>query len=131
VRQSLVVARGIEPDSSLLLGFGRRSFEEPKELSELSVVTHDEALETANALGEMFGGGEELAWAHKRTHDRYVHLDSTLAPQHRGEHRDAVLGEGEGKGAAEVFPGRYRILRYQGVHFANGELKHEVRGMRF
>src|SRR2546426_10318978 len=69
---------------------------------------------------------EDLAQADKGPHDRDVDLNGPMAPQDTREHGHALLGEGVGKVAPQVLPGRYRILRYHDCHLLVSELKHEI-----
>lgn len=70
---------------------------------------------------------DEFAHRHEGPHDLDAHIDGAFAAQHGGERGHALLGEGIWQIASQVAGGRYRILRYQLVDLASGELKHEVR----
>src|SRR5581483_60384 len=76
----------------------------------LLVVAFDPFLQLGQLAREFPVGGEHFAQLHKSSHDLNVYVYGALAPQHTGEHRDALLGEGVRHKSAQAAAGRYHRL---------------------
>jgi len=58
------------------------------------IVALDALLQVGQFAGEFGMTGQHLAKLNKGAHDHNVDLHGALAPQHAGEHSNALLGEG-------------------------------------